>query len=314
MKTEKIIWGLIFIFVGTVFMLDNFNVINFYWGSVWRFWPVIFILIGANMLLSRFADKRTAPIFAASITLIVLAFIGYQGSIPREDRGWLHVKFDNDHDDDDNTKWSDASSFTEPFTGSKAATLNIQGSATTYRLADSTSSLFQANVKEPYGGYTLERTVRDSADILNFRKRDRKGRGFKMDDMDGNETRLSLNQNPVWDITVEMGAGETNFDLANFKVRSLHFEGGAASFEAKIGSKMPMTDVSVETGVASVEIEVPKESGARITVDSGLSSKDFNGFAKQADGTYKTSNYDSAANKVNISLKGGLSSFEVRKY
>lgn len=313
MKTEKIIWGLIFIFVGTVFMLDNFDIIDFYWGSVWRFWPIIFILIGANMLFSRFANKTTGPILAASVTLIVLAFIGYQGSIPRENRGWLHFEFDNDKRNK-NADWNAVSSFTEPYTGAKSATLTVKGGATVYRLVDSTASLFQADVKEPYGGYTLEKTTLDSVDVLEFRKRDKKGRGFKMDDMEANETRLRLNSNPVWDITVEMGAGETNFDLENFKVRNLHFEGGAASFQAKVGSKLALTDISVETGVASVEIEVPEASGCRIVVDSGLSSKDFKGFIKQADGTYKTSNYESSVNKVNINLKGGLSSFEVRKY
>ena len=313
MKTEKIIWGLIFIFVGTVFMLDNFNVINFYWGSIWRFWPIIFILIGINMLLSRLANRTTAAIAAAGITLTVLAFIAYQGSIRREHSGWVQFKY-NDGRHDNDTSWSDASVFSEPYTGSKAATLNVQGSATVYDLSDSTSMLFQADVKETSGGYSLEKTTIDSVDVLNFRKRDRKGRGFKMDDMEANQTRLSLNSNPVWDIKVEMGAGETDFNLEQFKVRNLEFEGGAASFKAKIGSKLPLADVSVETGVASVEIQVPASSGCRIVVDSGLSSKDFNGFAKQADGTYKTSNYDSAANKINISLKGGLSSFEVRKY
>jgi hypothetical protein len=49
-------------------------------------------------------------------------------------------------------------------------------------------------------------------------------------------------------------------------------------------------------------------------VDSGLSSKDFIGFIEQSDGTYETSNYGTAANKINISLKGGLASFEVTKY
>ncbi|SKB86855.1 LiaF transmembrane domain-containing protein [Daejeonella lutea] len=313
MKTEKIIWGLIFIFVGTVFMLDNFNVINFYWGSVWRFWPIIFILIGANMLLSRFANNTTGPIAAATITVLVLVFIGYQGSIPREDRGWLHFKF-NESRRDKNVNWSNASVFTEPYTGSKSATLNIQGSATGYELKDTTSMLFQADVNESTGGYSLEKTVLDSVDVLNFRKRDKNGRGLKMDDIETNDTRLRLNSNPIWDITVEMGAGETNFNLENFKVRNLRFEGGAASFQAKVGTKLPLTEITVETGVASVEIEVPKESGTRIVVDSGLSSKDFSGFSKQADGTYKSSNYDSAANKVNINLKGGLSSFEVRKY
>jgi hypothetical protein len=102
--------------------------------------------------------------------------------------------------------------------------------------------------------------------------------------------------------------------LTPYKVSSLRFEGGAASFEAKIGSLEPLTNVTVETGVANIEIEVPTESGCRIVVDSGLSSKDFIGFIKQSDGTYETSNYSTATNKINISLKGGLSSFEVRKY
>ncbi|WP_276348287.1 DUF5668 domain-containing protein [Daejeonella sp. JGW-45] len=313
MKTEKIIWGLIFIFVGTVFMLDNFDVINFYWGSVWRFWPIIFILIGVNMLLSRFANKTSAPILAGSVTLIVLAFIGYQGSIPREDNGWVHFKFDNKKRNK-SADWNAVNSFTEPYTGAKSASLTVKGGATVYTLTDSTVSLFQADVKEPYGGYTLEKTTLDSVEVLEFRKRDKKGRGFKMDDLESNETRLRLNRNPVWDITVEMGAGEANFDLEHFQVRSLNFEGGAASFQAKIGSRLPLTDVSVQTGVASVEIEVPEASGCRIVVDSGLSSKDFNGFTKQSDGSYQTGNYETAANKVNISLKGGLSSFEVRKY
>lgn len=313
MKTEKIIWGLILIFIGSVFMLDNFDIIDFYWGSVWRFWPIIFILIGANMLFSRSENKTTGPILAASVTIIVLAFIGYQGSIPHSDRGWMHFESDN-HKRDKDSKWNAVSSFSEPYTGTKAATLNIQGGATVYELADSTSNLFQADVKEPYGGYTLDKTSLDSVDVLNFRKRDRRGNGLRMDDMESNETRMRINSAPVWDITVEMGAGETNFDLQNFKVRNLRFEGGAASFQAKIGSKLPLTDVSVETGVASVEIEVPESSGCRIVVDSGLSSKDFNGFVKQADGAYETSNFKTASNKINISLKGGLSSFEVRKY
>jgi hypothetical protein len=137
---------------------------------------------------------------------------------------------------------------------------------------------------------------------------------WNLDEMEGNETNIRMNLIPVWDIRIEMGAGEAIFDLTPYKVSSLRFEGGAASFEAKIGSLEPLTNVTVETGVANIEIEVPTESGCRIVVDSGLSSKDFIGFIKQSDGTYETSNYSTATNKINISLKGGLSSFEVRKY
>jgi len=312
MKTEKIVWGMILIFTGSIFLLDNFNMIDFYWGSVWRFWPVIFILIGANMLLSRFGNKKAVPAIVAGITLVSLALIGYQGTRPNNNRGWVNFKHDK------NDKWEDSSeaassNFIEPYGGSKKAELNINGGATSFRLIDSTTNLFEADVKRQFAKYTLTKSISDSVEVLNFRIRSGKQK-WNLDEMESNQTNLRLNLTPVWDIKVEMGAGETIFDLTPYKVSSLKFEGGAASFEAKIGSLEPLTNVTVATGVANVEIEVPTESGCRIVVDSGLSSKDFIGFIKQSDGTYETSNYNTAANKINISLKGGLSSFEVRKY
>jgi hypothetical protein len=312
MKTEKIVWGMILIFTGSIFLLDNFNVIDFYWGSVWRFWPVIFILVGANMLLSRFGNKKAVPAMVAGITLVSLALIGYQGTRPNNDRGWMSFKSDKDDNWNDSTR-NVPSYFIEPYGGAKRAELRIQGGATSFKLQDTTSNLFEADVKRQFARYTLTKSVSDSVEVLNFRMRSGKQK-WNLDEMEGNETNLRMNLSPVWDIRVEMGAGEAIFDLRPYKVSSLRFEGGAASFEAKIGSLEPLTKVTVETGVANVEIEVPTESGCRIVVDSGLSSKDFIGFIKQSDGTYETSNYNTAANKININLKGGLSSFEVRKY
>lgn len=312
MKTGKIVWGMIYIFIGSIFLLDNFNVIDFYWVSVWRFWPVIFILIGINMLLSRFGNQKAVPALVAAITLLTLVLIGYQGSRRNNDSTWIGFQFDNDDSENDSTR-NAPSYFIEPYGGAKRAELRIQGGATSFKLQDTTSSLFEADVKRQFAKYTLTKSISDSVEVLNFRMRNGEQR-WNLDEMENNETNIRLNLTPVWDIHIGMGAGEAIFDLTPYKVSSLKFEGGAASFEAKIGSLQPLTNVTVETGVANVEIDVPSESGCRIVVDSGLSSKDFIGFIKQTDGTYQTSNYSTAAKKINISLKGGLSSFEVRKY
>jgi hypothetical protein len=262
MKTGKIVWGMIYIFIGSIFLLDNFNLIDFYWVSVWRFWPVIFILIGTNMLLSRFGNQKVVPALVAAITLVTLALIGYQGSRPNNDRGWMSFKFDKDD------SWNDSirnvpSYFIEPYGGAKRAELRIQGGATSFKLQDTTSSLFEADVKRQFAKYTLTKSMNDSVEVLNFRMRIGKQK-WNLDEMEGNETNIRMNLTPVWDIKVEMGAGEAIFDLTPYKVSSLKFEGGAASFQAKIGSLETLTNVTVETGVANVEIEVPIESGCRI--------------------------------------------------
>jgi len=318
MKTEKVIWGLILIFIGAVFLLSNFGVINFYWGSVWRFWPIIFILIGANMLFSRL-NGSTGSILSVSLTLAALLFLGYQGTREPErrmGRSWFFHRDDWDEESTDtvrnNANWTSSNTFTEAYSpGTKRAELNIKGGATSYRLDDTTSNLFNAEVKQNFGNYTLEKTTRDSVEVLNFRMRNKKQ---KWEDMDGNEVKIRLHANPIWDINVEMGAGETDFDLTSFKVGNLNLNGGAASFNVKLPEPVTTTNVAVETGVAEVNIRVPESSACRITVESGLSSKDFSGFTKQADGSYETSNYNTAAKKIDIHLKGGLSSFEVSRF
>jgi hypothetical protein len=318
MKTEKVIWGLILIFIGAVFLLNNFGVVNFYWGSVWRFWPIIFILIGANMLFSRISNP-TGSILSVSLTLLALIFIGYQGTRPNNSRmGRTWFRFDH-HDDTigkNGANWSSTNTFTEPFTANaKRAELNINGGVTSYRLDDTTTNLFDAEVLQNFGGYSLEKTSRDSVEVLNFRMRDKnKNRRWRMDDMEGNEVKLRLNSNPIWDINLEVGAGESNFDLSAFKLQSLRIKGGVASYKIKLPEPVTIMDVTADTGVAEVNIKVPEKAACRIVIDSGLSSRDFSGFEKQADGSYQTSNYSSSAKKINIHLKGGLSSFEVSRY
>ena len=315
MKTEKIVWGMVLIFIGSIILLQNFNMIDFYWSSIWRFWPVIFILIGANMLFSRVVNHRASPYIIGTITFIILGLVAYQGTRLDSSSGWFSYNFENDSADTSSNVVVISSSIAETYDGSKNASLYIQGGATRFKLTDTTSNLFKASGSgdQQLEKFTLSKTLVDSTEVLNFKMRKGKQK-WNLEEMDDNETFFQMNDKPIWDVKIEMGAGEAIFDFSNYKVKKLVFEGGAATFEAKIGSKLPFTEVEVKAGLANIEIEVPKASACRIVVESGLSSKDFIGFIKQADGSYQTSNYSSAPNKITINLQGGLASFEVKKY
>ena len=55
--SRQMIWGLILAGLGTLFLLDNLGYVDA--GSVFRFWPLILIAIGASkMLRSRDAGAR----------------------------------------------------------------------------------------------------------------------------------------------------------------------------------------------------------------------------------------------------------------
>jgi hypothetical protein len=47
-RTDSLVWGIILIVVGAIFLLQQFDLDIF--DQVWRFWPVILIVWGANKL------------------------------------------------------------------------------------------------------------------------------------------------------------------------------------------------------------------------------------------------------------------------
>ncbi|WP_256009230.1 LiaF transmembrane domain-containing protein [Desertivirga xinjiangensis] len=310
MKTERIIWGLIFLFIGGVLLLDNFDVINFHWHVIWRFWPVILIIVGANMIFSR-EDRVWAGSVSIIVTFLALVFIAYQGVQPQHSRdAWIGPDY---HDDQVGEGKFRDNVFAETMSpGISRAELNIKGGATQYTLEDTTAELFQAEVRRHMGNYSLFRTSRDSVEVLNFNMTGKKK--WESNKIRGNKAVLKLNTQPLWDVNLEVGAGKLNFDLSAFKIRNVSFEGGAASLKLKLGVPAATSTVRCETGVSEIEIMVPEAAACQIRLESGLSSNDFEGFTRQTDGTYITPNFNFASKKIIIDLEGGLSKFEVRRY
>jgi hypothetical protein len=195
----------------------------------------------------------------------------------------------------------------------KYATLNIKGGASKFQINDFSDQLFEADLRENKFKYYLKKTDADSSVVLNFNGKG-KNSDYSFSDDNFNDINMKLSTQPVWDINLTMGAGEVDFDLTNFKTKNIELKGGAASFKVKVGDLYNNINLTAETGLAEINIDVPETSGCRIKSATGLSSKDFKGFKKMSDGTYETSNYNTADKKVNISLKGGLSDFNVDRY
>lgn len=316
MNKEKLSWGLILLFVGGILLLNNLDIINFYWRSVFSMWPVILIVVGVNLLVPRRGIGNAVSIV---VTIAALAFLAYRGMFPPRSDWWVF----------DSKSWHNESrpsatgkkrlekskgTFTHDYDATiTTAHLTIKGGAVEYEIEEPTDKLFSAEATSTIGTHHLETTTNGSNADLTFRMADQKKGNWNVNG-DENWAKISLNTNPTWHINLEMGAGSAEFDLTSYKVAGLNFKGGAAAFEAKMGMPLEETVVNVESGVASVEIEIPKAAACRIVVNSGLSSRDFPGFTKQSDGSFITEGFDHASNRFTVNLKGGLSSFTVKRY
>lgn len=312
MKTDKIFWGIILVYVGAIFLLENFDIIDFSWMYVWKFWPFLLIIAGVNILLSR-RNSKAGLIIIVVITLVGLSLITYKGLQPHNNDSWWTYSDDEENRSDSSKTEEISTSYTEEYDDRfKIASLEINTGASDLVIEETTAKLFEADIIKTSAPYILKKTDNDSTVYLEFETKSQKKFNFKKNNF--GKVNMSLNDLILWDLNLNMGAGKAEFDLENVKVRNINLKGGAAKFDIKLGSLVNQVNLSAETGVASVDIKVPESTGCRISNSSGLSAKKFQGFKKISDGNYETPNFKTATSKISIVLKGGLSDFEVSRY
>jgi len=125
---------------------------------------------------------------------------------------------------------------------------------------------------------------------------------------------ISLNTRPEWEMNIEAGATDLDFDLSKYKMRNVVLKGGAAQFTLKMGEPLENSNITVETGASDVTINIPRDAACTLESSSGLSSTTYDGFTKKDDGHYETDNFASAKTKYHIHISGGVSDFKVHKY
>lgn len=322
--------GLVLVLIGVAFLLGNFGYIHFHWGSIWPILLPLLLLIGGVNLL--FSGSRSALATIVKITVVMAAFglLLFANTTDRYHWWWwphhYHYYSDNGDDDDDNTsadngndhsklvQVSGSSQFNQPYDAAiKVARLNISGGATTFRLQDTTSQLFKADTKSFHGRFEFNGHSEDSVYVMNFDMKENHGI-WNWGDNNDNSAFISLNTNPVWELHIDAGATDLNFDLSRYKMRDVVLKGGAANFVLKMGQPLDQTNIDVSTGASDVTINIPQDAACHIKTDSGLSSTTFDGFSKMDDGNYQTAGFDTARNKMYIHISGGVSDFKVHKY
>jgi len=327
MKNDKLIPGLILVLIGAAILLSNYGYLHFHLYNLFRLWPIFLVIAGVNLV---FAHNKSpwATILKIAVVVIGLGLLFF-GNFGNRYNFWpgMHYNYsNNDNDDNDNMDDDDDSDndgktnvkmtgngiFNEPYKADiKIARLNISGAGTVYNLSDTTNQLFNAVVKDNGNSYDLSHSTDDSVYVLDFHMKNKHGFNF---DSDKNRADFRLNPNPEWEIKVETGATQLDFDLSKFKVRELKLHGGAASFNVKLGAPLTLTDVDISTAAAGVNISIPQNAACSIETDSGLSGNHYDGFKTTDDNNYETPGFDAAKNKIHIHISGGLSDFHVRRY
>ncbi len=169
MKTGRIFWGVLFVAMGVLLLLERLDVVYVEWGWVWRFWPLILVAWGAVLLTGNKQPWRAvaAGLFALGLAVFVLSVFNFGWGWHA--RNW--ASDDREYDREYNQELS------QPFdTTVHRASFTFESGGGSFMVEDTTSQLIEASTHSSFGEYEFDTERIGDLEQVTLRMGGRHGR------------------------------------------------------------------------------------------------------------------------------------------
>lgn len=308
---------IILIALGVLLLLTNTGVVSWdVWATLWRYWPILLVLLGLELLLVGRASWG-----AVLFTLLVLMILGaISGGFSTFNwfgpaRGGIPFS-------------SGATGVEQGLEGAQAADIYLTFGAGRLEISGGAGEgMLAEGSLESDGEVQLSRRyqVNDGVGRLDLQlEGPRGGRWFFPGPGTANALTVRLSdQIPIQRLEINAGAAEENLDLSSLQLQRLDLETGASSVRARLPARGDV-NASVSAGASSVTLEIPEGVAARIRVQGGLASFNIDetrfppvgrnegvpGLATKSE--YQSSDFATAQNRIDLNLSAGAGSITVR--
>ena len=282
-------WGIILVLLGVVFLLQSLDVLPWgLWGTIWRLWPVILIAIGLNIILSRINFWLAGGVVLTVLVASLGIAIWYYG--PGDRVG--------------------TSSFSEPLGDLQSAEVEINfgaGKLIISSLPEDSSNFVEARADD--GGLTKELNRSAGRGTL---KLSMERKWWRWGDVSVT-WEVKLSRTLPLELIVKSGASDMELNLTDLKMGEFRLDTGASRANVVMPAKAGLTRASITAGAANVTITIPEGVAARVKTDTGLASIDVDeGRFPRSGDYYLSPNFDTAENRLDLSVKGGVASISIR--
>lgn len=295
-NVSKIIWGLTLIALGALFLLETLNIVSLDIAALLRLWPLLIILAGLSVLALRGWVAVVVSI-VATLVVIGLAALVLTGAVATP----------TDRHSEEFRIGQQGSRITEAEVSIKtgAASLNVAGGNGS-DIAAGTLKSGIANLAQT----TSTAGTTQKVELMTTANGARWWRGDGRTELD-----VRLTQKLPVDVRIDAGAANIRADLSDVRARFVRVESGASQVWVKLGTKQEVSDVSLSTGVSSVELLVPQDAGVEVRMEKGLSSAQLPDDVQRIDDTtYRSRAYDQRERRVMITVDMGVSSIRIVRY
>jgi len=286
------IWGIFLLFLGVVFLLQTLNVLPWgLWGTLWRFWPVLIIIIGLGILLRHYNVWLVSLLVLAMLGACLGIAIWQYGSPP-------------------STK-----SYSESLGDMECAQVEVDftaGSITIVSLPPGSPNFVEAD---------SEARGRDGSMNADFHRQDGEGRLYLSTERvnqrfwggDGIRWEVRLTRNLPLTLNIKSAASNMELTLSELKIIELRLDVDAGNCKVTMPSSSGTTHAYIMADVANMEVNILDGVAAKIRVDTDFSAFDVDEsrFPKQGD-YYISDNFDTAQNRIYLEIDSDVGRVQVK--
>ncbi len=314
-KRGTYFWGFLLISIGLLLLYNQFyNDLDLIF--VFQLWPILFVIWGTTLLRVPDFIKNILSALSGVVLALFIAAIMFNGFDYFSD----NIVFNNDENEE--WEWDTDISDTNNYVGKTftqyyeaqfdTAKFVIDGGAGVYTIKDTSSYLIEVKPNSKFDEFNLS-SDSDSRTVylklpsninINLLKKSSNSR----------EASIKLNSQPLWDFDFNIGATKFNADFSPYKLKNMKLNCGASQIDLKFGNKYDTTNISINAAASKIRIKIPKEFGAEIYSNSGLSNNRFPDFSKFDDNVFRSSNFLSTTKKFFIQISSGITDIKVIRY
>jgi hypothetical protein len=317
-KQNSVIFPLLLIFFGFVFLLITFNVLpSTIWSMVWRYWPALLIVWGLEIIFGRTWVGR---LFVTLLGLAAIAFILVTLAAPvspslrrwlNEEAPWFPVR--------GSKTYINKSTGTQKITvgGSRSESVSRRNFDLDIGVADfhltESESTNHLNLVANTGGVDAPRiTSRQNNGILDVKVDIGEGSHFSSRSEEGNYE-IGIGQPDLeTSVALKVGVGKGKVEFSKLFLKKVDLNVGVGEADVFLeGKSIPSEKVNIEVGVGAVKLNLPQTVGLKINHHIGLGSLKVDNISLHGEGAYTSANYDSAPLKLEIDARVETGSIEI---
>lgn len=308
---------IILIALGLLLLLNNLGLLAWsIWEVIFRLWPVLLIIAGLDLILSRSSIGRPWRLLGALVMLLIVLSVvavsaafnvtnvaaGSWGVMPKVTLSGGGMV---------------SQSINQPLGDAQRADINLGlgVGVITIRAQSESGGLIEGTAGLVEGEKLLQ-DFRVDGDTAYYSLRQDNMAAFSWEDHNRSDSRkwdLRLNPEVPMRLVIGGGVGKINLDLAKLQVTDLEVNTGISKTDLTLPKKGNVR-ATVDGGIGDTTVLIPRGTAARIEAHRGLGKVSVTGNYQQDGNLYQSPGYESAKDRVDLVIKGGIGKITVREY